>query len=279
MDFYTLFPALEPFVQNLTGMWPASMIRQSPWMFAVIEATHLLSLAALGGSVLLLNLRLIGVGLTSETPASLERTLRPFLWGSLAAIALSGVCMAMVIAEKLFTSGAYFVKMITLVAALIFSFGVTTPLARSDGAVSLTAKIAGGIALATWLFAVFIFGKSSGMNPGTFHIVSAGFLIAMIFGSRMTRIVLGGVVAAAVIILGIVTYVVYNPLDNYELVMAIDIWSVRIAALLVAAALAWEIIKPSPDAAPSPALARLAGMFGILLWVTVAAAGRWIGLG
>jgi hypothetical protein len=279
MDFYTLFPGLEPVIQNLRGLWPASMIKQSPWMFSVIEASHLLSLAAIGGCILLLNLRLVGVGLTSETPASIEKTVRPILWTALAAIVLTGVTMGMVLAEKMFTSTAYLLKMVSLLAALVFTFGVSIPAAKGDGALSLPARIAAGVAIILWLFAVYVLGTTQGMNPGSFHIVFAAFLIALVAASKRMRIVLAAIAIVAVIAFGIVTYVIFNPLDNYELVMAIDIWTVRVAALVLAGVLAWEALRPAQSDGPLPAPARLAGVFGILLWVTVAAAGRWIGLG
>jgi len=41
-------------------------IRDSNWLFAAIEAFHLLGLATIGGAVLLVDLRLLGFGLKPE---------------------------------------------------------------------------------------------------------------------------------------------------------------------------------------------------------------------
>ena len=38
-------------------------MRSSPWLFPLIASVHLLGLAVLGGSVLIVDLRLLGVGL------------------------------------------------------------------------------------------------------------------------------------------------------------------------------------------------------------------------
>ena len=51
-------------------------------------------------------------------------------------------------AERLYTSQAFFVKMISMLAALIFTFGVVNNIAKADGKVSLTSMILGGIAIA-----------------------------------------------------------------------------------------------------------------------------------
>ena len=83
----------------------------------------------------------------------------------------------------------------------------------------------------------------------------------------------------AVVGVGIVTYGVYNPLDDYDIVMEINRWALRAAALLVAGFALWEFTRAQKTEAPTPALHRLIGLLTILAWFTVAAAGRWIGLG
>jgi len=55
MSLYDVFDAIE---QSPIG----AGIKNSTWLFPGIEAVHLLALALLGGSVLLLDLRLLGVG-------------------------------------------------------------------------------------------------------------------------------------------------------------------------------------------------------------------------
>ena len=71
---------------------------------------------------------------------------------------------------------------------------------------------------------------------------------------------------------------VYNALNEYDLTMEIDRWSARFIALVVAFVLVWEFTRQRPDA-PAPTANRLIGILTILAWFTVAAAGRWIGLG
>jgi cytochrome c oxidase assembly factor CtaG len=112
-----------------------------------------------------------------------------------------------------------------------------------------------------------------------FHVVCVGWLIAMAFGSRLTRILLGAITAIIVIGVGIVTYGVYSPLENYDIVMEINRWTVRVSALIVAGFVVWEFVRPRKEEVASPPLNRLVGVLTILAWFTVAAAGRWIGLG
>ncbi len=279
MDFATLFPDLKPWVQSLSTLWPVPMIKSSSWMFHAILVTHLLGLVTVGGAILLPGLRLMGVGMTTESPASIEKTVRPWLWGALVVLVITGVLMGMVNPMRLYSRPAFLVKVIALVPALILSLAVVRSIASRDGVITRNAKIMAGVALAVWLAAVLIFGTAYGAAPGAFHIITAGWLIVMAFGSRMTRIALGAITAAIVIVVGVVTYVVYNPLDNYDIVMEINRWTLRLGALLVAGFALWEFGRAGKTANAPPALNRLIGLLAILAWFTVAAAGRWIGLG
>ena len=46
-------------------------VRNSLWLFPAIEAVHLLGLCVLGGSLLVVDLRLLGLGLKRQTIAEL----------------------------------------------------------------------------------------------------------------------------------------------------------------------------------------------------------------
>ena len=54
-----------PFFQWCEATAIGTAIRSSPWAFAVIESVHLLGLSVIGGAVLLVDFRLLGLGLTA----------------------------------------------------------------------------------------------------------------------------------------------------------------------------------------------------------------------
>ncbi len=279
MDFADLIPGLQTWARSLSTVWPVPLIREAPWGFQFIQTLHLLALAGLGGCVVVTCLRLAGAGMTNVPMAKVERDLRPWLWGALALIAVTGVLMAMAIAPRVYERAAFLSKIVALAGALLLSLGAVRSIASHDGEVTGQAKVMAGAGLAIWLLSVANLGVSRGPAPGSLHIIFAGWLIVMWLGSDMTRIVLGAITAVAVIAIGVVTYGVYHPLDNYDLVMEINRWALRGAAALVAGFVLWEFARAPRDAAAPPALTRLIGVFTLLAWVTVAAAGRWIGLG
>jgi hypothetical protein len=289
MDFFNLVCArgenappcaLDGWVANLPNVFPASLLKDTQWGFAVIEAGHLIGLALLGGCVILLNLRLLGAGLTNQAPAELERSLRPWLWVGVALVLASGVLIGMLNPEKLYTSPAFFAKMIAMIAALIFSFGVTNTIATNDGQVPRTALVAGVAAFAFWLWSIGVFSTSTGANPGAVHLVFAGYALLLAFGGMISRLLAIGAICTASLVYAIYGYLVLGgPYEAYDPFMSLAKWCVGAAALFLVGLFAREIFlrKPAPGASRSP-IAKLAATFSILAWVTAGAAGRWIGL-
>jgi hypothetical protein len=69
----------------LEHSWLGTAVNNSTWAFAVIEAGHLLALAALGGAILVVDLRLLGFGLKEERISYVGQTAQPWLLGGLTA--------------------------------------------------------------------------------------------------------------------------------------------------------------------------------------------------
>jgi hypothetical protein len=282
MDFSDLIPGLQEWTRGLSQIWPAPLIRANTGAFQLIQSVHLLALSALGGGVIVMGLRLAGVGMTSVSMPSMEKSMRYLMWGSIAALAITGLVMSLLMAPRLYVRPAFLAKMIALAAGLVLSFGVVASIARNNGVVTRAAKISAGVALVLWLWSIWVFGWSQGSAPGTFHVVLAGWILAMLFGSPRTRIVLGAITAIGVLAFAYVSYVVYHPLEDYDIVMELDRWTLRLTGLAVAGVVLWEVLAarpPSSDDTSASRLTRLVGLFTILVWVTVASAGRWIGLG
>ena len=143
MDLYASFAALEAGAVGAT-------IRESTWLFPAIEAVHLLALANLGGAVLMLDLRLLGAGLTGQATSAVERGARPWFLAAVVTMIVSGVLIGLSEALKLYDKPAFWVKMATLAIALAFTFALKLPLARRDVA-GLAAKTLAVVSLALWL--------------------------------------------------------------------------------------------------------------------------------
>ena len=100
----------------------AQTIQASKWIFPITEVFHLLGLATLGGAVILVNLRLMGWGLTHQPVAKLARDVQPFLRGSLALMVLSGGTLFISEATKCYYHEIFWYKMGLLATALLYTF-------------------------------------------------------------------------------------------------------------------------------------------------------------
>lgn len=143
-DLFAWFEAIE-------ASWLGSTIQQSVWLFPAIEAVHLLGLALLGGAVLMLDLRLLGCGLSTPTPAQLERQMRPWAWAGLAVLVATGGLLFTSETLKLYGNAAFWLKMAALLAALLFTAAVRNPVARRTASIGLRSRLVAGVSLLLWL--------------------------------------------------------------------------------------------------------------------------------
>jgi hypothetical protein len=107
-------------------------IRSSSWLFPFIEAFHLLGLAVIGGAVLVVDLRLFGLGLRRQPVAQLARDAQPWLIVSLMVMIATGTLMFTSEAIKCYYHPAFWVKMTSLFLAIVFTFTVRRKVVMAD---------------------------------------------------------------------------------------------------------------------------------------------------
>jgi len=137
-------------------------VRDSSWLFPVIESIHVLGIVVLVGSTGLFDLRLLGKGFLRDKPASLvKREVTPWVWSSFAVMAVTGSLMFSHEATKCYTSWFFRIKIVLIAVAglnaLIFELGVNRRLAIWDDAETeppRAARIAAWSSLILWAFIV-----------------------------------------------------------------------------------------------------------------------------
>ena len=107
-------------------------IRDSLWLFPVIEAAHLLGLALLGGALLAVDLRLLGAGLRARPLSYVARQVDPLLAAAVSLLIATGVPLFLSEAVKCYWSDAFRLKIAALAVALAFTFGVRRRVVRGD---------------------------------------------------------------------------------------------------------------------------------------------------
>jgi putative flippase GtrA len=107
-------------------------IRNSQWLFPVIESVHLLALVLIAGAVLVVDMRLFGLGLRRQPVAQLARDAQPWLIGGLMVMLSTGILLFLSEAIKCYYSAAFAVKMTSLLLAIIFTFTVRRKFVLAD---------------------------------------------------------------------------------------------------------------------------------------------------
>jgi hypothetical protein len=140
---------LYAIAQGIEASALGQAIRESTWLFPAIEATHLLALALLGGSVLIIALAVLGIGLKLP-PSELHKSSRRYTNAAVITLLITGILLGISEPVKLYGRQAFWVKMISLVIALLLTYCAFNPLVRrgDGGGAARTVAVA---TMAAWL--------------------------------------------------------------------------------------------------------------------------------
>lgn len=143
---------LLPYFEWIEATSLGNAIRQSLWLFPVIEAVHLLGLCVLGGAVLIVDLRMLGVGLRSSAIPQVMKDVRPWFVGSLIVMLLTGWALFTSEAIKCYYNTSFWVKMTTLPFAILLTLLIRDRMALRAGTDSnTTTKLVGLLSIALWV--------------------------------------------------------------------------------------------------------------------------------
>jgi len=144
-------------------------IRESTYVFPLIEATHVLGLAVSVGTIAIVDLRLIGAALTKEPVTDVIEQLQPWtLWGFTVQF-VSGIFLFWSEAARLYPSYSYRAKFVFIfllgINALLFHTTIYKSVDKwnDDVMTPMRARMAGWIGITFWA-AVIFFGRWTAYN-------------------------------------------------------------------------------------------------------------------
>jgi len=143
---------LLPYFEALEAGPIGDAIRSSTWLFPFIEAFHLVGLAVIGGAVLLVDFRLLGLGLKRQPVSELARDAQPWLIGGLVFMIGSGVLLFLAESIKCYYSFAFWTKMTALALAILFTFTVRRRVAMAEQphVDAFRMRVVGAISILLW---------------------------------------------------------------------------------------------------------------------------------
>ncbi len=93
-------------------------VRDTPWVVPALQSVHILAIALLFGSSLVLALRAFGAVGPDWSAAQWANRLGPWLWSALGVLLLTGAAMILGEPERTLPNATFQVKMIQLVPAV-----------------------------------------------------------------------------------------------------------------------------------------------------------------
>lgn len=128
-------------------------MRSSPWLFPAIASVHLLGLSMIGGAVLVVDLRLLGFGLTRQPLAVIGRAAEPWLKAGVLVMLPTGLLLFMCFATKYYYLAAFWIKVTCLLAALVFTFSIRRRIILADdpNGDPLKCRLVAVLSLSLWM--------------------------------------------------------------------------------------------------------------------------------
>lgn len=143
-----LFPLFEWLQHTYLG----ETIRHSAALIALLEIIHLTGLALLLGTILMVDLTLLGRGIGRYPVSAVSRELSKWTATGLAIMLISGPLILSSEAEKCYKTPAFWIKMALLAAALAFHFTIHRRVTLAEPpAPRRSATLVAILSLALWL--------------------------------------------------------------------------------------------------------------------------------
>ncbi|HEY2145347.1 MAG TPA: DUF6644 family protein [Steroidobacteraceae bacterium] len=136
-----------------------TQIRESDWLFPTIETVHVLALVLVVGSIMTVDLRLLGVANKERPFSQVAAEMLPWTWRAFGIAALAGFLMFSSKALTYYGDIPFRIKILCLVLAginmmLFHSIGTRRLPEWDDGKPPWPARFAGGTSLLLWILIV-----------------------------------------------------------------------------------------------------------------------------
>ena len=138
----------------------ADAIRENDVLFPSIELVHVLAICLVVGSIMAVDLRLLGFASVKRPISAVTRGILPLTWGAFAVAVASGFLMFISNAAKYLGNGFFVAKLCLIAAAglnmLVFHFISARDQRHWDlqARPPFAARLAGGISMLLWIAVV-----------------------------------------------------------------------------------------------------------------------------
>jgi hypothetical protein len=135
----------------------ADNIRENDVLFPLIESVHVVSICLVVGSILVVDLRLLGRASLSRSVSGVTRGILPLTWCAFAVAVVSGSLMFISNATKYLENGYFIAKMLLICVAglnMVMFHAISArnqPQWDNKTWLPLPARLAGGLSILLWI--------------------------------------------------------------------------------------------------------------------------------
>ena len=138
----------------------ADNIRENDLLFPLIESVHVVSICLVVGSILVVDLRLLGLASLDRSVSRVTRGVLPLTWFAFAVAVASGSLMFISNATKYLENGYFIAKLLLIGAAglnMVIFHAISArnqPQWDNQARLPLQARLAGGLSILLWISVV-----------------------------------------------------------------------------------------------------------------------------
>lgn len=164
---------IDAFLKSVEATNFATSIRDSIWMFPIIESLHVISFTLVVGTIAIIDLRLLGLASTSRSFQRMSSDILKWTWGAFVVTVATGLTMFTTNARIYYHNPFFRAKMILLLLAglnmLVFELSAGRTIHSWDQAASAPriGKAVAATSLVLWISIIFM-GRIIGFttHPG-----------------------------------------------------------------------------------------------------------------
>ncbi|TMJ47019.1 MAG: hypothetical protein E6G85_29200 [Alphaproteobacteria bacterium] len=151
---------LSQFISYFEDSALADNIRENDLLFPLIESVHVVSICLVVGSILVIDLRLLGLASLNRPVGGITKAILPLTWSAFAVAAVSGLLLFVSNATKYLDNGYFVAKVLLICAAglnMVVFHGISAkdlPRWENEAALPLPARLAGGLSILLWVAVV-----------------------------------------------------------------------------------------------------------------------------
>jgi uncharacterized membrane protein len=132
-------------------------LRNVPGLPPIVQTVHMLSIGCIMGSIVIIDLRVLGVAVPSQNIIEMLRRLMPWVWTSLLLLFFSGAMFVVARPGRYFSNPIFGIKFALLLPAVVLAV-LMQYLFRKNPASRLSVKVIAGVSLLLW-FGVVMAGR------------------------------------------------------------------------------------------------------------------------